>query len=471
MQRGHPYTEGNSDVDYLTDSWGELDTIGPFISQYQINDGLQEGDSNYLNQNNYDYSYIYGAIYGSAYANSYAGAYSDSVAIATGNESYPYAYAGSYADAIASANVLGIIGPITTSQTQSNSAVQTGSSNTQNQNNNAYASISGQISSYAVANANAYADGDAYEELPDYNCPECDVTASASSSASAASVVESVTINQNQANNAILSGQSNGADQNNYVNAWINAYVDAESYASSNPSAQAYDQDYVIWECPYLTATSDADANAYSSAYLASQYIEQIQSNNGIVEGTSNYLNQYNDAYDSIDLYAYSDADAGTNPWAYAHGYTDENNMAANAYAYAAGSANAYASAYVGANYLSDTQYNDALLGGEGNVLNQNNYANVYVSSYQSSWAADYFDPYDYQDHPGTAEANAVYNPSANASTSFEADNSIIKTQNNLAIMLNSWDQMSETNNADLAIPGSSNVSVTIHEENNANLA
>ena len=254
-------------------------------------------------------------------------------------------------------------------------------------------------------------------------------------------------------------------------NASIYSYVGANSSSDVSSGALASSEDYMEDSCPNANAIAAADANAIAGAYIAAQYIEQIQSNNGLVVGDSNDLSQSNHATDVINLYAFAGAYDRTSPQASAHGYT-EGDLFPSAGTYANATGNAYAKAltHIGANQLADNQSNDASQMGTGNSLTQSNnaYSSVYFDLY--SHDLDIFSPYAYIDQAGVAYANASYSASSNASVSFSAENIIKKTQENLAMMMSQSDTLAESNNADLNIPGSSFVNLSIIEENSVTL-
>jgi len=467
----NPYEDENYSSEYAANSSTFSNYQAPSINQQQTNSGIQQGNNNTLSQTSHEDAsiYSYSSTYSGSDSNAYADAYSN--AIATGNLSSPYAFAKAYAKALASTDALEFIEPISISQSQSNTAAQTGASNAQTQYNYANASISSNIFANAYSKADAHAHGSDYQVITDGNCPYCNTTANASATASAVITLDSLKVSQDQSNNAIQSGNYSSANQENMGNASIYSYVGANSSSDVSSGALASSEDYMEDSCPNANAIAAADANAIAGAYIAAQYIEQIQSNNGLVVGDSNDLSQSNHATDVINLYAFAGAYDRTSPQASAHGYT-EGDLFPSAGAYANATGNAYAKAltHIGANQLADNQSNDASQMGTGNSLTQSNNANssVYFDLY--SHGLDNFSPYAYIDQAGVAYANASYYASSNASVSFSAENIIKKTQENLAMMMSQSDTLAESNNADLNIPGSSFVNLSIIEENSVTL-
>lgn len=467
----NPHEDENYSSEYASNSSTFSNYQAPFINQQQTNSGIQQGNNNTLSQTSHEDAsiYSYSSTYSGSDSNAYANAYSNG--IATDNLSSPYALAEACARALASADALELMGPISINQSQSNTAAQTGASNAQTQHNYANASISSNIFANAYSEADAYAHGNDDQVIADGNCPYCNATANASAAASAIITLDSLRVNQDQSNNAIQSGNYSNANQENREIGNIYSYVGANSSSDVSTNALAFSEDYIENSCPNADAIAAADANTIADAHIAAQYIEQISSNNGLIVGDSNYLSQSNHATDEINLYAFTDAYASTSPQAFAHGYTEGHLFpSAGAYANATGSALAGAFTHIGTNLLADYQSNDANQMGIGNLLTQSNdaYSSVRFDLYSNG--LDNFSPYAYVDQGGAAYAIASYSASSNASVSFSAENSVKKTQKNLAMMMSQSDTLAENNNADLNIPGSSFVNLSIIEENSVTL-
>jgi len=409
-----------------------LDYSGPNINQNQSNSGVQDGSSNNLKQWNNEDAGIFS--YSETFANSNANA-----------------YANDYANTLASVKVAGLIEPITINQNQANNAAQAGWGNSQQQSNSAETAIDSSISAIAYSSANASANSD--------KVISGNATATSDSAANASTTVKSLTINQNQANSAIQTGNISSADQNNYANANIHADVHALSYSSASPHAQA--------SAAYANADADSDSVAFADAYLDSQYIEQNQLNDALQTGGYNHVFQRNNAYDNINVTAISEANAATSPYARAHSYYNWSGANADALG------NAYSSAQsrIGANVLSDSQSNTVTQIGNFNQIDQSNDANINVFFNNASYREDRYDPFVDVDQPDNAYANAEYDSFAHSVVDFSADNNVANTQRNLGLMLSQSDTLNENNNANLDIPGTSFVDVNVTEENSVTTA
>jgi hypothetical protein len=456
--RDGPYA--NADQSSYYDSAAFFVPSVPYIDQDQTNTGIQIGNNNYMNQANaananidaLNAVFTYADARDASYAYAYAYANDPDRGFAWG------AYADAYADANAGSKANGLFEPVYIDQEQSNVGVQVGCENDITQNNDADASIDSYIWAGADARANAYACGYSYEEIAEYNCPDCDASVRANAVAFSDANLKTINIRQDQASIAAQFGNDNEAVQSNIANADIDATVIARAKAYAWADAYGHAKDFVISSCPYVTVSSDATADASAIADLSTQTIDQDQSNLAMQIGDHNDISQGNYANALIDVTAIADIRSLADAHAYAWGWTDDGSYPdTGAEAYATASANVGASASIGATDMNQHQLNAGLQVGNANKLDQSNVANTEVHADIESTFVDGVSDSSVAINPGYAYASAIATKGTSTAMNFPGGNVLDLDQANYGLQIGDDNEMCQSNYADLFITGSDN--------------
>lgn len=383
------------------------------------------------------------------------------------------------------------VGTIT--QTGANYGITIGNDNTLNQQNVANAQLTAKVSAVADADLFGLSEASAARQNDGYYIKGGNPSASGSATflEQSSSVINGVSINQDQNNIAIQLGSMNTMNQKNDASATINAIAYADAYALADAYARAnafaYADCYICdnedWE--YATrASSHANhhvgVSAVADAEVSDVTINQVQENLGTQIGDMNTMRQNNDADATIDIMvdldaraiAEADAIADISLYAYptsggwTHAYVDNVNADASAEAHAS------ASAVVKDISIQQDQKNIGLQLGSMNTMYQSNDADgaieaefVYgVSDSDTDFAQTWWyiyvlggqGAYYANDYVPTSASASAY---ATASAAETVENlHKVQTQENIAVVVGNSNVVDQQNIAVDPMTGSNNV-------------